>query len=138
MTTLPPSDVALVWLQRAQSDLNLAQVAFETQGVMLEDACFHAQQCAEKALKALLLTLRIDFPRTHAIAVLLHLLREAPIDVPDNIGEAFLLSQYAVETRYPGEWEPVTAEETQTALRLATEVFVWAKTAIVLQRTRRE
>jgi hypothetical protein len=32
MTELPPSDVAGVWLQRAQSDLNLARVALKTEG----------------------------------------------------------------------------------------------------------
>lgn len=47
-----PADIALAWLQRARSDLQLGRAALRTQGVMPEDVCFHAQQCAEKALKA--------------------------------------------------------------------------------------
>jgi len=55
----PGSDLAQEWLERARSDLILGQAALRTPGVFREDACFHAQQCAEKALKALLLKLGI-------------------------------------------------------------------------------
>jgi HEPN domain-containing protein len=61
--------VPQAWLQRARANLQLGWAALSTQGVMPEDACFHAQQCAEKALKALLLHLEIAFPKTHAIEV---------------------------------------------------------------------
>jgi HEPN domain-containing protein len=42
-----PEDVILSWLQRARSDLQLGRVALQAKGVMPEDVCFHAQQCAE-------------------------------------------------------------------------------------------
>jgi HEPN domain-containing protein len=64
------AEIIQAWLQRARSDLQLGKVALNTPEVLLEDACFHAQQCAEKALKALLLQRQIPFPRTHAIEVL--------------------------------------------------------------------
>lgn len=51
MSDPKPVDVAELWLQRARSDLRLGEIALDTPGVMLEDACFHAQQSAEKALK---------------------------------------------------------------------------------------
>lgn len=76
--------------------------------------CFHAQQCAEKALKALLIARSIEFPPTHAIERLLDLLSGAAVELPPDVDEAFILTQYAVQTRYPGVWEPVTE------LRLAT------------------
>lgn len=47
-------DVVHQWLIRTRSDLQLGQVAVKTPGVLPEDACFHAQQCSEKALKGLL------------------------------------------------------------------------------------
>lgn len=50
-----PTEVTLAWLQRASSDLQLERAALNARGVLPEDAAFHAQQCAEKALKALLL-----------------------------------------------------------------------------------
>jgi len=42
------------WLRRAQSDLALARHAAGVDDVLPEDAVYHAQQCAEKALKAVL------------------------------------------------------------------------------------
>lgn len=38
------------WLQRAQSSLKLGKAGLRASGVLPEDVCFHAQQCAEKAL----------------------------------------------------------------------------------------
>ena len=96
-----PADVPDQWIQRARSDLRLGEVALNTPGVMLEDACFHAQQSAEKALKGLLSHLNIAFPKTHAIDVLLDMRTNAGVDVPASIDEASALAQYAVQTRYP-------------------------------------
>ena len=75
--TQPDSPTA--WIRRARSDLALARLAQDAPDVVVEDACFHAQQCAEKALKALLIDQRIDFPRTHAIDLLIDLLKAAGI-----------------------------------------------------------
>jgi HEPN domain-containing protein len=54
MNDIQPPEVLHLWLQRARSDLALGEAALQTPGVLPEDACFHAQQCAEKALKGLL------------------------------------------------------------------------------------
>jgi len=49
------------WLQRARS--NLTRARHRIQGVHLEDLCFDAQRAAEKALKALLISLGVrTFP----------------------------------------------------------------------------
>jgi HEPN domain-containing protein len=122
-----PADVTLAWLQRARSDLQLARAAMRARGVMPEDACFHAQQCAEKALKALLLYLEIPFPKTHAIDVLLDLLKTRGISIPNNVDETFELSEYAVQTRYPGEWEPVNKAEARRAVEQAALVLAWVE-----------
>ena len=53
MSELPRPDSPEAWLTRARSDLALAQAALTVEHVLLEDACFHTQQCAEKAIKAL-------------------------------------------------------------------------------------
>ncbi len=130
MNDLPPDAIASFWLQRARSDLRLGMAALETAGVLPEDACFHAQQCAEKALKGLLCHLNIAFPRTHVLEVLLDLLKVNGVNVPDNVDRAFGLSQYAVQTRYPGVWEPVTPEEATAALRQAGQVLIWVEKQI--------
>jgi len=55
-----PPDDPREWLNRARS--NLAQAKVEHPAVYLEDLCLHAQQAAEKAIKALLLQRGIRFP----------------------------------------------------------------------------
>ncbi len=130
MSARPSPDTPQAWLERARSDLALARAALNTPEVWLEDACFHAQQCAEKALKGLLVQCSVAFPRTHAIELLLDLLLDAGIALPDEVNEAFVLTQYAVETRYPGAWEPVTVEETRTAIDTAVRVLTWVETQV--------
>jgi HEPN domain-containing protein len=65
----------------------------------------------EKALKALLVFKNIRFDYTHNIGLLIKALEDKSIEVPDNIKEAASLSVFAVTTRYPGDYEPVTKEE---------------------------
>jgi HEPN domain-containing protein len=122
-----PTDVTLAWLQRARSDLQLGRAALDTKGVLPEDAAFHAQQCVEKALKALLIHREVAFPRTHAIEVLLDLLKAQGINIPEGVDESFELSEYAVQTRYPGEWEPVTQAEARKAIEQAGLVLAWVE-----------
>ena len=131
MNDVQPPEVLHLWLQRARSDLALGEAALQTPGVLPEDACFHAQQCAEKALKGLLSGRGIPFPRTHVLEVLLDLLKAHGVHVPDNVDEAFALSQYAVQTRYPGDWEPVTRKEAKLALEHAAQVLVWVERQVV-------
>ena len=117
------------WLRRARSNLALARVGAQP-GVLLEDLCFEAQQCAEKALKAILVAGSRRFPRTHVISDLLTLIAEGGVDVPREIREAEILTPYAVAARYPGTGEDVTQEELETALALAARVLEWATQAI--------
>jgi len=124
------TDVTLAWLQRARSDLQIGRVALRARGVLPADICFHAQQCAEKALKALLLQHEIAFPKTHTIEVLLDLLKIKGMDIPDEVDEAFELSDYAVQTRYPGEWEPVTQADARHAIERAALVLAWVEAQI--------
>jgi len=123
---LPPESPQ-AWLERARSDLALARAALRLPDVLLEDACFHTQQCAEKALKALLVQRAIPFPRTHVVETLLDLLEASGVTVPADVDEALVLTQYAVQTRYPGDWESVTSEEARFALEVANRVLAWVE-----------
>lgn len=127
MSELQPFEVVQAWLERARSDLRLGQSALRARGVLPEDACFHAQQCAEKALKALLTQRDIAYPRTHVLETLLDLLKVNGVAVPQDVDEAFELTQYAVQTRYPGEWEPITKKEARRALERAARVLAWVE-----------
>ncbi len=125
----PPDDPTdpKTWLRRAQSSLILAEQGRSIVGVSLEDLCFHAQQAAEKALKAVCVKYNIEFPKTHSLVRLTDVLVENGISVPKRIRSADILSQYAVETRYPGVAERVTETEYTSALKLAAQVVSWAE-----------
>ena len=127
MNGRPAPESPEAWLLRARSDLALGRAAVESPDVLREDACFHAQQCGEKALKALLVGRRISYPRTHALETLMDLLKAGGVEVPEEVDRSFCLTQYAVETRYPGEWEPVTEEEARSALQTAAQVLAWVE-----------
>lgn len=113
------------WLRRAQSNLALATLPKPT-NALWEDLCFECQQAAEKAAKAVLVFRRIEFPKTHDIRALLTLLDQTEHEVPPDIWDAVDLTDYAVETRYPGRVESVTEEEFRQALALADRVVGWA------------
>jgi len=118
------------WVEAAESDLRLARLASAASGIRPEQSCFHAQQAAEKALKAVLLFRSMEFPFTHDIEELLRLGEEAGLNPPDNVRQAGVLTPYAIETRYPGYWAEISEEEKTEALRIAGEVLKWAKQVI--------
>jgi HEPN domain-containing protein len=118
-------EVATRWLAYSESDLAVAR-GVDRPGVLTETLCFHAQQAAEKAVKAVLVAEGAEPPRTHDLEVLL---AAVPGDVPigfDRAGVA-ALTVYAVASRYPGDDEPVDADEYAAALAIAVSVVTWAR-----------
>ena len=113
-------DATADWMAFARGDLALAGVT-PPPGVPLALICFHAQQAAEKAFKAVLVCHGAEVPRTHNIQLLIELV-EALVLVPPTLRAAAELSEYATRSRYPGEAEPVTRAELARALRLARAV----------------
>ena len=61
--------VVCMWLEKAMRDLRAAQLLLDEE--LYDEAAFHSQQAAEKALKALLVALRIRPPKTHSLEHLL-------------------------------------------------------------------
>lgn len=118
-------EIILNWLKRARSSLERAKMGKVSPGILYEDLCFDAQQAVEKSLKAILVKLNQSFPKTYSIGILLKLIEEAGVEIPENIHQAKLLTAYAVDTRYPGDYEPVSEEEYKEALKLAEDVFKW-------------
>ncbi len=99
--------------------------------VLHEDLAFDAQQAAEKCLKALLLFQGVNAPRTHSIGYLLNIIESnCNIQIPQKVREAVVLSDYAVTTRYPGDYEDVSEEEYLLAVELADAVWTWVTSVI--------
>lgn len=119
-------DIISEWLKRARSNLERARAEKISDEILYEDLCFDAQQAVEKSLKALLVRLDKPFPKTHSIGMLLKLVEETGVEIPDDINRSKILTDYAVDTRYPGMYEPVSEGEYKEALKLAVGVFEWA------------
>jgi HEPN domain-containing protein len=117
------------WLRRAKSNLVRARQP-KPEEVLWEDLCFDTQQAAEKALKAVLVARRIPFRFVHDIAELLTLLENQGIILPEEIKASAGLTDYSVESRYPGPFEPITEEEFEKALQIAEAVVTWSESQI--------
>ena len=113
------------WLNRAKSNLALAKN--RVPDAYLEDLCFEAQQAAEKAIKARLIALNIDFPYVHDLARLLSLLDDVGECVPEAVRRAADLTPYAVLTRYPSSARELTLDEYDAAVATAETVVQWAE-----------
>ncbi len=133
-----PPDDPRQWLNRARGDLSLASFTplLEQDNIFLEDLCYHAQQAAEKALKALLLHLQSQVPFTHNLLELLKCLEETGVEIPERVNEAAGLTEYAVASRYPGYQDPVDPEEHREAVDLARRVVQWVESLVVAGRTK--
>jgi HEPN domain-containing protein len=113
------SDVTdpLAWVARAKEDYSLARSALRRKRPLTSGACFHAQQCVEKYLKAALVARGQTFPKTHDLSALNSLAAQAGIVVPIEPAELGPLSDAAVLARYPGD-QP-TLDEAREALEVA-------------------
>ena len=118
------------WLSLADEDLSLASHAL---GLGARSPyrliAYHAQQCAEKCLKAFLVYHKVDFPYTHNIRRLLKFCEELAT-WPQNLTDAEVLTPYAITARYPGEEEDVTESEAKRAIELAHQVREQVRNAL--------
>lgn len=120
-----PRSPAAVWLHKAGGDLAAAQALLQA-STPSWTAAFHAHQCVEKSLKAVLVTLHRPFPKSHDIRGLLLLL-------PEDLGLiidrriAAELTESAVAGRYPGTEDP-DAKLARELVDKAQRVFKWVKT----------
>lgn len=117
------------WLRHALSDLAVASQPRDSV-VLRETLCFHAQQAAEKSIKAVLVSRDVRFPYTHNLARLITLVMEAGITWPDELDVVADLTKYAVQTRYPGLPNPVSDEALSSAIDTARRAVSWAQSVI--------
>ena len=117
------------WLRYAEEDLITAETLLVQAHVPSRQACWHAQQAAEKALKAVLIFLQIDFRRTHDLNVLRDLLPDSwqLKTAPPNVGD---LNRWAVAARYPDDAQEATKADASTAVETARAIWTHAATEL--------
>jgi len=123
---MPASDkisiVAREWMAKGDNDLkNAAHTLKLGSRCPTDTVCFHAQQCVEKYLKAFLVVLEIEFPRSHDIGILMSLLPRG-INLSMTIEDQQMLTEYATVTRYPGPYEPISLTEAKQAVKIARQL----------------
>ena len=108
--TDPVVHEALRWLRFSEEDLNVAGHLIRGTLPAPRHACWLCQQAAEKALKAALVYEMIDFPRIHDLDALRNMLPDG-WTISNTHNDLSDLAEWAVESRYPGEWpEPTHAD----------------------------
>ena len=92
------------WVTKAEADFATARrERLARKNPNFDAACFHAQQCIEKLMKALLIRIGSTPPKTHDLVYLDTLLSKVCPDWCWPVEELRFVSRAAVAFRYPGE-----------------------------------
>jgi HEPN domain-containing protein len=134
----PPEQVKqeflMQWLTKADEDLGVAHHLLATNAPFLGAVGFHAQQAAEKYLKAFLVWNQEDFPKTHDMEALLAFVARYNPALAETLIDTLALTDYGVAVRYPGDLPELSPQQANTAVDLAdrtrTEVLAALKNAL--------
>ena len=124
-------EMANQWLQKANDDYISATILMEkVVPPQIEIACYHSQQCAEKALKAFCVFKGEELQRTHNLIVLCQLCMTLDSGFSALISDCARLTPYSVQTRYPNNIE-ILESEAKSALVLAKKVYDFVENKIL-------
>lgn len=127
------ADTLRHWIRKAEEDLRACEhLTGAGDEWLCRPASFHAQQCVEKYLKAVLVARGHTVPRTHDLERLLVIIGAdgaTPAGLPGEEAMA-ILNRYAVAARYPDDIEPVSAAEAGAALEAARAVRAVIRAAL--------
>ncbi len=109
------------WAAKAEADYATAKRELKAaENANFDAVCFHAQQCVEKLMKALLISRNIVPPRTHDLAALDRLLMPVCPKWSWPVQELRFLTRAAVDFRHPGE--SADFEDATEAFDIATRL----------------
>lgn len=91
---------ARLLLKKAGEDIALLAEVIASEKISNEIFGFHAQQAAEKCLKAMLSELDVRFTRTHNLRLLMDLLADAGHSLPPSLADLDHLTPYGTLFRY--------------------------------------
>lgn len=120
---------ARAWIRKAENDILSADNNLASTRIPYDVVCYHSQQAAEKCLKALLVYLGAQPPRTHDLLALLQELRlYLTSEVPESLEKVcVVLNPYAVEVRYPDDDSSPTLEDAEEARHSSEIVYQWVR-----------
>jgi HEPN domain-containing protein len=115
------------WLLLAAEDHLSARTLLKNAPTAGISICFHAQQLAEKALKAYLTSHQYKFEKTHDLLRLVKACEEIDDEFGNYRSIADALTGYAVEIRYPDDYRPVLLKEAREAVNNAENILNFVK-----------
>ena len=116
---------AKAWLDKAANDLRGARIDMQAAPSLIEDALFHCQQAAEKAMKAFLTAHDVPFRRVHDLDELAIDCERIDSSLAQVLVPARDLTVFAWEFRYPGSGQTPSEAEANAA-RATAEATVSA------------
>lgn len=128
---MEPLEGAKLLLAKARDDEILLEEVLTNKRIREEIIGFHAQQAAEKLLKAILMARNIQYRRTHDLRELIDLIIDHDIKFPESLMGIRTLSPFAVEFRY--DYIPMEEElpfNRQKALEMVRQLRKWVEVEI--------
>ena len=113
---------ALRWLRFSEEDLSVDSRLMTGIPTAPRHVCWLCQQTAEKALKAALVLEGIEFPFTHDLDALRNRL-PGSWSVRTSHADLAELTEWAVETRYLGNWPEATDADATRAESEARAIY---------------
>lgn len=117
------------WFDFAKEDYGVAEHLFQTYYPRpLEIICYHCQQAAEKAIKAIIMESGAQggLPKLHDLSFLLNQIKNI-VDIDDKYYDyADALTPYGVSIRYPNELF-LEEHHAKDALFMAKEIIDWVE-----------
>lgn len=116
-----------LWLQKGSEDLDVAQLILQKKKIHWA-SCFHAQQAAEKFLKAYLVSVNVSPPKTHDLVEITKRCAKYEPSFTFLMDLCVRLIPYSVQARYVDEIV-ITSTDARNAVKAAREIrkFVLGK-----------
>jgi HEPN domain-containing protein len=123
-----PHDPILVedtrnWLLKANEDLEVAAILINQKPPMVTGAAFHSQQAAEKVLKAFLTWHDQPFKKSHDMRRISQACQKLDATLATATSRLASMTSWAIESRYPGDWDPPAESTVADALEEVSELF---------------
>mgnify|MGYP006304520093 CR=1 FL=1 len=125
-------ELTLEWIQKAEGDYHSALRDYRARNhPNYDSAGFHAQQCVEKYLKAILQENNIRFQKVHDLLALMQLCLS--VDSQLKIHKDILadLNPFAVVFRYPGEY--ATKQDAKAAIQALKTLRVYLRQVLGIE-----
>lgn len=117
-----PSDLATEFIKAAEADFNSMEESRYFGYRSANSACYHAQQYAEKMIKARMIQLGHKTERSHNLVYLMRVFESSP-QIDRALEHCLILTRYEAQARYPDDvYTEYTPEDAEIACEMALEI----------------